>query len=140
MRVLLDTCILSELRHPNGNDSVRGAVSDLRTEDLFISVISLGEIIKGVTLLEAGRRQQDLLGWVRRLEQDYADRLLPIDLEIVGIWGEMTAMAQKKGRIVSVCDGLIAATALGHGLHLMTRNVSDFDPTGVMLINPWESG
>ncbi|MGC1580631.1 MAG: hypothetical protein WA766_04065 [Candidatus Acidiferrales bacterium] len=67
----------------------------------------------------------------------YADRVLPVDLETSHIWGEFTASAQKSGKIVPASDGLIAATARRHDLHLMTRNTGHFEPTGVLLLNPW---
>ena len=67
----------------------------------------------------------------------YGERILPIDAETVRVWGESTAAAQKNGRIVSASDGLIAATARRHGLRVMTRNVDDFAPMGVMIVNPW---
>ncbi len=137
MRTLLDTCILSELRRPNCNQGVKNAVAELVSEEIFVSVISVGEIVKGIELLEASRRKQELLSWIRKLELNYADRLLPVDLEVVRIWGEITAVAQKQGITIPVCDGLIASTARLHGLHLMTRNTTDFEYTGVMLINPW---
>lgn len=140
MSILLDTCVLSELRHPKCNEQVRNAVDEFASEDLFISVISIGEIVKGISLLEAGKRKRELLSWIHSLERFYTDRLLPVDLGVVQIWGEITAAAQKKGRIVSACDGLIAATACRHGLHVMTRNIADFEPTGAMITNPWVVG
>lgn len=138
MRTLLDTCILSELRHPNCNHGVKNTFAELVSEEIFVSVISIGEIVKGIELLEASRRKKELLSWIRKLELNYADRLLPVDLEVVRIWGEITAVAQKQGITIPVCDGLIASTARRHGLHLMTRNTADFKYTGVMLINPWD--
>ena len=137
MRVLLDTCVLSELRKPQPDSGVCQAVDELPDGDLFMSVISLGEIAKGIALLDESRRKRDLQSWLQALERDYADRLLEVDQETAHIWGELTAAAQKNGRIVSSSDGLIAATARRHGLHVMTRNVSDFEPSGAMLINPW---
>jgi hypothetical protein len=113
-------------------------VEEIADEDLYISVITGGEIIKGIELLEDGRRKRTLRSWLRTLERDYTDRLLSVDREAAHIWGELTAMAQKRGRVVSASDGLIAATARRHGLHVMTRNIDDFEPTGAMLINPWE--
>jgi len=74
---------------------------------------------------------------LQALERDYSDRLLPIDLETSRIWGELVAIAQKAGRPVPAVDALIAATAIRHGLHIMTRNTADFEPTGVLLLNPW---
>ncbi len=138
MRILLDTCALSELRKPDGHRSVRRAVDEIADDDLYISVVSIGEIAKGIELLEGGRRKRALQSWIQTLERDYADRLLPVDLEAAHIWGELTAAAQKRGRTISAGDGLIAATARRHGLHIMTRNIADFEPTGAMLINPWE--
>jgi len=102
-------------------------------------VISIGEIAKGIELLENGRRKRTLQGWLQTLERDYASRILRIDREAAHIWGELTAEAQKRGKIVASNDGLIAATARRHGLHIMTRNIADFEPTGAMLINPWEA-
>lgn len=138
MRALLDTCVLSELnRQGGGAPQVQQAVSEFADEALFVSVVSLGEIAKGVALLDAGARQRDLLTWLNGLESNFADRLLPVDSETARVWGELTARAQQQGRTVHVADGLIAATAVRHGLHVMTRNVSDFEPTGALLINPW---
>jgi predicted nucleic acid-binding protein len=138
MKVLLDTCVLSELRRSDGNPRVRATVESHRDSDLFISVLTLGEIIKGITLLTPGKKKEGLHQWVQGIEQNYADRILPIDSETSRIWGEITAQARTHGIIVPAVDGLIAATALCHGLHLMTRNTSDFTATGVLLTNPWE--
>ena len=137
MRVLLDTCVLSELRHPKGSPAVRAAVEALNEEDLFVSVTSIGEILKGISLLKERAKRRALEAWLQTLERDYGDRLLAIDLETCRLWGELTARAQKSGRVVQAADGLIAATALRHGLRVMTRNTADFEPTGVLLLNPW---
>lgn len=137
MRVLLDTCVLSELRHPKGHDGVRQAVDALNEEDLFVSVVTIGEILKGISLLRESPKKRALATWVETLERDYADRLLPINLEICRLWGELTATAQKAGRVVPATDGLIAATALHHGLRVMTRDTADFEPAGVLVVNPW---
>ena len=137
MRVLLDTCVLSEIRHPKGSESVKNRVWSLDEKSLFISVISIGEIIKGIDLLPKSKRKLELQEWVQGLEQFYFKRILNTDLETSRIWGELTAKAQKAGKVVSAGDGLIAATAMRHGLHVMTRNVDDFEPTGAMIINPW---
>ncbi len=137
MRVLLDTCVLSELRRPGAHPGVVTAVESLDSDSLFLSVVSVGEIAKGIGLLDPGQHKRVLQTWLDTLEQHYASRLLPIDLETARIWGELTASAQRAGRVVPAVDGLIAATARRHGLHVMTRNVPDFEPTGVMLLNPW---
>ena len=138
MKVLLDTCTLSELRLPKPDAGVASAIRDLDSDDLFVSAISIGEIVKGVALLADGQKKRLLQSWLQTLERHYGDRLLPIDLETCRMWGELTAAAQKAGRTIPVSDGLIAATARRHGLYIMTRNTGDFEPTGVPLLNPWE--
>ena len=138
MRVLLDTCVLSELRNAKVHPGVRQAVEACNEEDLFVSVISIGEIHKGISLLRESSKRRALETWVKTLERDYGDRLLSIDLETSHLWGELTATARKAGRVVHATDGLIAATALRHGLHVMTRNTADFEATGVLLLNPWK--
>jgi len=138
LRVLLDTCVLSELSRPKANPGVRRAVEALDPEHLFVSVLSVGEIAKGIALLKDSARKTALQEWLQLLERTYGDRLLPVDLETSHIWGEITAAARKAGRIIPATDGLIAATARRHGLHVMTRNAADFEPTGALLLNHWQ--
>ena len=138
MRALLDTCVLSELPRPKGSAAVRAAVDALDDGDLFVSVLAIGELAKGIALVKDSARKRKLAAWLQKLENDYADRLLPVDLETARIWGDLTATGQKAGRTIPAVDGLMAATARRHGLHVMTRNTADFAPTGVMLINPWD--
>jgi hypothetical protein len=116
---------------------VRLAVEALDSEDLFVSVISIGEIAKGIALLQETKKKNALRTWMQALETHYADRVLVIDLETSHIWGELTAEAQQAGKIVPVSDGLIAATARRHGLHVMTRNTEHFKAAGVLLLDPW---
>lgn len=137
MRVLLDTCALSELSKPVPNPGVRAVVGRLRPADLYVSVLTAGQIGKGVALLDDGKRKSELTVWLQTLECTYADRMLPVDLETCRIWGELTAKAQRTGQVVPATDGLLAATAVRHGLHVMTRNVAHFEVTGVPLLNPW---
>ena len=137
MRVLLDTCVLSELRRRKGHPGVRQAVDALDNESLFVSVISIGEISKGIALLRESPYKRSLQAWLQTMERHYAERILPVDVETSHLWGELTAAAQRAGKIVPASDGLIAATARRHGLHVMTRNSDHFEPTGVLLINPW---
>lgn len=138
MRVLLDTCVLSELRKDNCHENVHRTIEEYTDESLFLSVITIGEITKGIGLLNESHRKREIRTWLQTIERYYSDRILAIDLEIVRIWGEFTATAQISGKIIAASDGLIAATALRHGLHIMTRNISDFEPSGGLLINPWE--
>ncbi len=122
MRVLLDTCVLSELRKDHCHSNVRDTIAEISDSHLFTSVITIGEITKGIHLLADSQRKRVLNNWLHTIERSYSDRILPIDLEIVRIWGEFTAQAQKAGKTVAASDGLIAATACRHGLHVMTRN------------------
>lgn len=138
MRVLLDTCVISAVRRRTGNPAALAQLEKIRDRDLFLSVITIGELTKGIALLSVGNKKKQLGEWLLALERDYSERILPVDPEAARIWGELAAAAQDRGKPVSVSDGLIAATAIRHGLHMMTRNVTDFADTGVMLINPWE--
>ena len=101
----------------------------------FVSTVR--KSLKEIALLKESKNKRNLQAWLQTLERDYADRILPIDLETSHIWGELTAAAQKTGNVVPANDGLIAATARRHGPHVMTRNAEDFQPTGVWLLNPW---
>ena len=84
------------------------------------------------------KRKSDLENWFNHIEKNYCQKILSIDAETANIWGEITAKAKNQGFSLAIADGLIAATAIRHGLHLMTRNVNDFDFTSVLLLNPWE--
>ena len=119
---------------------MRRAIETLDSEDLFVSVLSIGEIAKGIALLKDGLKKRTLQAWLQTLESHYADRILPIDLETSRIWGELTAAAQKADRTVPAGDGLIAATARRHGLYVMTNSTARFEPSGVPLLNPWAEG
>ena len=138
MRVLLDTCVISEIRRPEARPAVRDALARLPEDDTYLSAITLGELASGVARLVEGRRRRELAAWLDGLETTYAERILPVDAEVARLWGELDANARRIGRPVGVQDGLIAATARRHGLHVMTRNVDDFSPTGTLVVNPWE--
>jgi predicted nucleic acid-binding protein len=137
MRVLLDTCVVSELWRKGGSEKVRKRVSLLKAKDSYVSVLTVGEITKGIYLLNESKKKRDLQKKLTLLESEYQENILTIDMEIIKIWGELLAFLQKKGKPIPVSDGLIAATATRHGLHIMTRNISDFEGTGSLLINPW---
>jgi len=109
-------------------------------ESIYLSVLTLGEIRKGVASLPAGKRRRLLEEWIEdTLRPWFANRILPVTEEIVERWGLLGAEAKRRGAVLAVVDGLIAATALEHDLTVLTRNVSDFSGTGVTIVNPWES-
>lgn len=131
---LLDTNVLSETRKARSDPGVTAFLSAADAAGLFLSVLTLGELRKGV---DAKRRSDaaaaDRLGaWVDGIETTFADRVLPVDMAVARLWGELSAV-----RGLPVIDTLIAATALRHGLTLVTRNTRDVDTTGVPLVNPW---
>jgi hypothetical protein len=103
---------------------------------LFISVITLGEIMKGVALKQCtdARAASVLQKWLEQLRLDHADRILPVTDRIALEWGRLAAIRPR-----SIADGLIAATALVHGKVVVTRNSVDFEDTGVEVINPWRA-
>jgi predicted nucleic acid-binding protein len=138
VKVLLDTCVLAELRRPEGHPGVKSAVAELPDGDLFLSVLTVGEVAKGIALLAAVRKKRALASWLNGLESKFADRILTLDAETARLWGELTARAQKAGEIIPAIDGLLAATALRHGLHVMTRNTRHFEASGALVLDPWQ--
>ena len=97
MKVLLDTCTVAEIRKTRPVEAVVEAVRAIPDEQLFLSVLTVGEIAKGIALLAAGKKRRELTAWLRGLEEDYSDRLLPVDRHTATIWGEVTAKAAKGG-------------------------------------------
>ncbi|NOY91146.1 MAG: type II toxin-antitoxin system VapC family toxin [Deltaproteobacteria bacterium] len=136
--MLLDTCVISEIVRPRGSQRVKDRVAAFQPEDVYLSVVTIGEMTRGVALLAAGNKRRRFDAALLRLEQDYADRILPVDTDTAKIWGELDVARQRAGLSRSVADGLIAATAKRHGLHVVTRNVRDFEGSGVLVTNPWE--
>jgi predicted nucleic acid-binding protein len=135
---LLDTCVLSELRHPQGHQGVKAAVAELADGDLFLSVLTIGEIAKGIAFLASGRKKKALTSWLTGLQNKFSDRILAIDVETAQTWGALTARAQRVGQIIPAVDGLLAATALRHGLRVMTRNTRHFEASGAVVFDPWQ--
>jgi predicted nucleic acid-binding protein len=135
MRFLLDTNVLSELRRPNGSPAVRRWLATIPSDYLYLSVLIVGEIRRGIELLRRRDPVQAavLEAWLTRLKRDFADHILPITTEIAEEWAQISVLDP-----VPVVDGLIAATAKVHGMTLVTRNVAVFSRTGVSLINPFE--
>lgn len=135
MKYLLDTNVLSEVRKgPRCDGTVAAWWSTISEADIFVSVLTIGEIRKGIE--KARRRDAQfaaaLEAWLLRIVKNYRDRILTIDLDIVEEWGRMNVPDP-----LPVIDGLIAATAKVRGLTLVTRNVGDIARTGVAALNPW---
>jgi toxin FitB len=137
MKILLDTCVLAELQNPKGRQSVKEAVIRIDDDSLFLSVLTLGEIAKGVALLAPGKKKEGLNQWLNSLEGQFSTRILPVEIETARMWGELTARAQKTGVTIPAVDGLLAATALKYGMHIMTRNTRHFEASGALVIDPF---
>jgi predicted nucleic acid-binding protein len=106
---------------------------------LFLSVLTLGEIRKGVAGLTQGRRRTHLEAWIDvGLRARFSGRILPIDFDIADRWGLLAAKAKRKGIVLPIIDGLLAATAIHHNLTIVSRNARDFAGTQAAVLNPWE--
>lgn len=132
---LIDTNVVSELIKPRPSSRVADWI-DAQEEQLFhLSVLTLGEIRRGIVQLAPSRRRRDLAAWLSGdLLTRFAGRILQIDQEVADRWGHL---AGAKRATIPVIDGLLAATALQHNLTLVTRNTKDMTRTGVGLFNPW---
>jgi predicted nucleic acid-binding protein len=135
---LLDTCALSEKLQKRPDPDFVKWIEAQEIEELFISVISIGEIGKGVHLLPDSKKKNQLAAWLSEELLPFFDgRILTIDREEALEWGRRFARCQLDGYKPPVIDSLLAATALTHGLTLVTRNETDFRPLGIEVLNPW---
>ncbi len=134
MRFLLDTNVISEVRKAKPDVNVRAWFETVDDEDLYLSVLTIGEIRQGIERLRSRDpvHARTLETWLTLVRSEYADRLLPITTEIAEEWGRMNVLDP-----VPAVDGLLAATARTCGLTLVTRNVSDVAPTGVSVLDPF---
>jgi predicted nucleic acid-binding protein len=137
---LVDTNVLSEVRRPQPSLQVLGWLDRVDEDRTFVSVISLAELRRGIALMEPGRRRDALETWLADdLPARFAGRLLPVDARIAERWGELMAISKKSGKALSTMDGFLAATALVHGLTMVSRNTKDFVEFGVSLLDPWKA-
>jgi len=140
VRFLLDTNVLSELVRPRPNAGVVQWIQAQSPLDLGISVLTLGELTKGIELLQPGKRRAELMAWIgNRLGRQFVGRVLPVDERVAVEWGRLSAAGKAAGRALPVVDGLMLATAAVHGLALVTRNESDCKDRGVTVVNPWSA-
>jgi predicted nucleic acid-binding protein len=132
---LLDTVVLSELRKPRRNDNVATWIESVASMDLFLSVITIAEIERGIERQRGGNAvfAIELERWLELTLRVYSDRILPVTISIARRWGRIAAQIGSKE-----LDLAIAATALEHGMIVVTRNVSDFIPTGIATLDPFQ--
>ena len=139
MNYLLDTCVLSEFIRRKPEQKVVHWVDSIDEDKLFLSVITIGEIQHCIVRLPESHRKNDLLVWLNNeLIKRFDQRIIPVDTPTMLLWGNLIAKMESTGQPMAVMDSLIIATALQNNLIVATRNVSDFLPCGVQVINPWE--
>ena len=136
MSYLIDANVLCESSKPRPEAAVLQWLADHDAE-LHVSALSLGEMLKGIHLMDKGKRRSEIEVWYRRIERWAAGRILALDGDVMSTWGAFYAKHQRAGRKLPVMDSLIAATAVHHGLTIVTRNSGDF-PSDVPVLNPWE--
>jgi toxin FitB len=135
---LLDTNVISELVRARPEPRVTAWIEATNESLLYLSVLTLGEIRKGIASLRSSPRRVVLEAWLASdLALRFANRILPVDESVADRWGRLAAESAVEGSPLSVIDGLLAATALHHNLTLVSRNVKDFATAGVPLFNPW---
>jgi toxin FitB len=135
---LLDTSVISELVKAAPDDRVIEWLKRNDEASLYLSVLTIGEIEKGIAKLPESSRREKLETWVRRdLADRFRERLLAIDATVAATWGRLAGEAEARGEPLPVIDGLIAATSLAHDLTVATRNVGDFERCGARCFNPW---
>ncbi len=137
MSYLLDTNVLSELRRKTPHPDVVAWMSSRPASTLYLSVLTLGELRKGVEGVADASRRLALMDWLETdLPSFFAGRILAVDAQVSDRWGRLLALA---GRPLPAIDSLLGATASLHGLRMVTRNARDFVALGVEVVNPWEA-
>lgn len=139
MNYLLDTCVLSELLKRRPERSVTGWISSVPEINLFLSILTLGEIYKGIAKLYPGDKKEKLVEWVEHdLKTRFEGRIVNLNEEIVKTWGDITGEAERRGKKWPVLDSLLASTALANHMVFVTRNIHHVEELGVKVLDPWE--
>ena len=139
MKYLLDTCVISEIMRPKPSAKVVKWIKQEDESNLFISVLTMGELHKGIEKLGESKRKEALHNWVDNdLKERFWTRIIDIDLQTAVTWGKIQGMTERLGKPMPAIDSLIAATGMAHHLTVVTRNIPDMKASGVALIDPWE--
>lgn len=135
---LLDTCALSEFTKPKPARGVARWFQETAEESQFVSVLSVGELEKGVRLLAAGRRREQLHVWLEAVRVRFASRILDVTEQVAVEWARIATEADVRGDRLPVVDALIGATAIVHDLTVVTRNTTDVARSGARTLDPWQ--
>ena len=139
MNYILDTNVISELVAPQPDTNVTRWIESIDPKTVYLSVITVGELKKGIENLSDSRRKTVLEEWlINDLLVRFQDQLLPIDSSTMQAWGSLVTRMEAIGKPMPAIDSLLAATTLHRGFTLCTRNVGDFEHAGISLLNPWE--
>jgi len=137
-RYLLDTCVFAEYSRPRPNTKVFEWIDAQEQELQFLSVLTVGEMEKGIARLPSSKRRQSLEEVLNVIVSRFDHRIIQLDIAIARRWGRMVESLELKGRKLPIIDSLIAATALEHDLTIVTQNILDFTDTGVTVLNIWD--
>lgn len=136
---LLDTCVISELIREKPMPSVTKWIRQQNESSLYVSVLTIGELKKGISKLDDSKKKKVLETWFEeKFMERFSNRTISINPEVSLIWGALVSESERKGKSLPTVDSLIAASALFTGATIVTRNVKDFELPTVKLINPWQ--
>ena len=139
MKYLLDTCVISEVIKRKPSSNVIKWIKQEEESNFFISVLTIGELHKGIEKLDKSKRKDELHNWVENdLKERFCNRIINIDMPVVTMWGKIQGMTERTGKSMPAIDSLIAATGITHHLTVVTRNISDMKESGAVLYNPWQ--
>ncbi len=138
MSFLLDTCTISEPKQKQPNGRVLEWLDAQDQSKLFLSVLTIGEVRKGITRLESGRKKAELEKWLEKLRTRFSRRILSLSEKTFLVWGRMYGEFERNGIVRPAFDSLLEATALEHDLIFVTRNVKNFQNSSVTILNPWK--
>ncbi|MBA4368430.1 MAG: VapC toxin family PIN domain ribonuclease [Desulfobacterium sp.] len=138
MNYLLDTCLISELAKSKPDEKVVDWVLSENETSFYVSVLTFGELHKGVEKLPESKKKEELQVWIEdELKNRFQNRIIGIDIRVSILWGKIQCFAAKKGKPMPAIDSLIAATGIAYELTVVTRNITDMEQSGVKLLNPW---
>lgn len=139
MKYLLDTNVISEYRKKQPNPQVVNWLNQVNAKTVYLSVITLGELQKGISKLGDGPRRTAMQEWLDNdVQAQFKGRMVPLDSDTLLLWGKLVARLEQSAKSLPLIDSLIAATALQGDFVLVTRNEADFAIAGVKLLNPWK--